>query len=286
MQQPGAKPPLRPLEFRGNAHVGVTPGEETMSAQTAGPDHGTMPPAGDGVGRRSTLSKLRPAKVSSALRRRWFESQVPRLALRETTGILDLGSSYGGWAVPGDLIQPSWICYLVGAGGDVSFDLDLIHRYGVSVRSFDAVEDYVKRAREQAGDEPRFSAHHAAIAAVDGPIRMQVTHDPASLSVSAAHLYDSERFIELPGRSLPSLMAELGDERIDLLKLDIEGSEYEVLPTIDLRALGVKIFDVQLHHTGSVAEARRLIAGLREQGYEPVACRTVVKLSFALGELL
>jgi FkbM family methyltransferase len=234
----------------------------------------------------STLVKLRPAKISSALRRRWFEHQVPRVELRETAGVIDLGSSYGGWAMPGELIQPSWVCYLVGAGGDVSFDLDLIQRYGVSVRSFDAVEDYVTRARQQAGDEPRFSAHHAALAAADGPIRMQVTHDPGSRSVSAAKLYDSQRFIELPGRSLASLMAELGDQRIDLLKLDIEGSEYEVLPTVELRALGVKVFAAQLHHTGSVGQARRLIASLRAQGYEPVACRTVVKLTFALGELL
>ena len=169
-----------------------------MSAQAAGPGPGAGSHAG-GDGVRSMLAKLRPAKVSSALRRRWFELQVPRLQLREIPGIVDLGSSYGGWAVPGDLIQSSWVCYLVGAGGDVSFDLDLIHRYGVLARSFDAVEDYVVRAREQAGDEPRFSAHHAAIAAADGPIRMQVTHDPSSLSVSAAQLYDSRRFIELPG---------------------------------------------------------------------------------------
>src|SRR6202035_1338681 len=164
-------PEHRPIEFRTEAQRGGSAEELDMSAQAAGPDHGAAPPVGDGVARRSTLAKLRPAKVSSALRRRWFESQVPRLALREIPGIVGLGSSYGGWAVPGDLIQPSWICYLVGAGGDVSFDLDLVHRYRVTSRAFDAVEDYVERAREQAGDEPRFSAHHAAIAAEDGPIR-------------------------------------------------------------------------------------------------------------------
>ncbi len=250
-----------------------------MSAETGSNQRTT-----DGVGHRSTLAKLRPAKISSALRRRWFEWRVPRIKMREVPGIVHLGGSYGGWVMPGELIEPSWICYLVGAGGDVSFDLELISRYGVISRSFEAVEDYVVRAREQAGDEPRFSAHHAAIAAVDGPIRMQVTHDPGSLSVSAAHLYDSERFIELPGRSLTSLMAEFGDEHVDLLKIDMEGSEYEVMPTIDLRALGVKIFAIQLHHTGSVRDARRLIAGLRAQGYEPVACRSAVKLTFALSE--
>ncbi len=286
MDHPSGTPKHRPIEFRGESQLGGSGAEQAVSGHAADSNDGTVSLASDSVGRRSVFAKLRPAKVSSAVRRRWFESQVPRLALREIPGIVDLGSSYGGWAVPGDPIQPSWICYLVGAGGDVSFDLDLVHRYGVTSRSFEAVEDYVVRAREQAGEEPRFSAHHAAIAAVDGPIRMQVTHDPGSLSVSAAKLYDSHRFIELPGRSLPSLMNEFGDAQIDLLKIDIEGSEYEVMPTIDLRALGVKVFAIQLHHTGSVGEARRLIAGLREQGYEPVACRTVVKLTFAHRDLL
>jgi FkbM family methyltransferase len=235
---------------------------------------------------RSTLMKLRPSKVRSGVKRRWFERQVQRIQVRDIDGLVDLGSSYGGWTLPGNLIEPSWTCYLVGAGGDVSVDLDLIRRYGVTVRSFDAVADYVDRARKEADGEPGFSAHHAAIATQDGPIRMQVSHDPQSQSVSAARLYDSDRFIELPGRTLRSLMAELGDQRIDLLKLDIEGSEYEVLPTLDLPELGVKVFAIQLHHTGSVADARRLIARLSDQGYDPVACRSPVKLTFARRDLL
>jgi FkbM family methyltransferase len=234
----------------------------------------------------SSLRKLRPAKVRNALRRRRFEYQVPRLRFRDAPGLIDLGTSYGGWTVPVELIEPSWVCYCVGAGGDVSFDLELIRRYGVEVRTFDPVADYVESAQGQGAAEPRFSARQAAIATMDGPIRMQVTHDPQSRSVSSAGLYESGDFIEVPGRTLPSLMAELGDERIDLLKLDIEGAEYEVLPTIDMRALGVKVFASQLHHTGSVREARALIAGLGKQGYEPVACRSAVKVTFVLRDLL
>jgi len=235
---------------------------------------------------RSLLAKLRPAKLQSALRRRWFERVAPRVALTEMPGLVELGSAYGGWTLPGELIESCWTCYLVGAGGDVTVDLELIQRYGVKVRCFDAVAEFVDRAQVDAGGAPGFSAHHAAIAVDDGPIRMQVSHDPQSQSVSAAGLYDSHHFVELPGRTLPSLMSELGDEHVDLLKLDIEGSEYEVLPTIDLGALGVKVLAVQLHHTGTVADARKLIAHLREQGYEPVACRPVVKITLVRRDLI
>jgi FkbM family methyltransferase len=232
------------------------------------------------------IAKLRPAKVRSALRRRRFEFIFERTPLRGGVPTVALGRSYGGWVIPEGIVEPSWVCYCVGAGGDVSFDLELIRRYGATVRAFEPVPGYVELAEREATGEERFSIHQVAIARSDGPIRMQVTHDAQSRSVSAAGLYDSHEFIELPGRTLPSLMSELGDERIDLLKLDVEGTEYELLADVDLRAFGVKVFAIQLHHTGTVRQARELIARLRRDGYEPVAERSSVKLTFLNEELL
>jgi FkbM family methyltransferase len=232
------------------------------------------------------LGKLRPAKVNNAVRRRWFEHRLERTPLSHRSDIVELGSAYGGWRLPVELLEPSCLCYCVGVGGDISFDLALIERYNATVRAFEPVAEYAQAAIAQASDEPRFSVHAVAIAAADGPLRVQVTHDPTSKSVSAARLYESAAFVELPGRSLRSLMDEFGDDHIDLLKLDIEGAEYEVLPTIGLRELGVKVFSTQLHHNGSVSGARSLIAHLRDEGYEPVACRPVVKLTFARSDLL
>jgi FkbM family methyltransferase len=235
---------------------------------------------------RQQLRKLRPRKIRNAVQRRWFEHRLERTALTPAPEVTQLGSAYGGWMIPTGLLGQAWLCYCVGVGGDISFDLELIKRYAASVRAFDPVADYVDGALAQAGGEPLFSVHQAAIATRDGPLRVQVTHDHSSRSVSAAQLYESDVFLELPGRTLGSLMDELGDHQIDLLKLDIEGAEYEVMPTLDLRALGVKVFAIQLHHTGSVRAARALIARLREQGYEPVGCKPAVKLTFARTDLL
>jgi FkbM family methyltransferase len=230
-----------------------------------------------------TVRKLRPAKVRSAVRRRWFERQLGRLPLEPGPPILSLGTVYGGWAIPDGVLDPASVCYCVGAGADISFDLELIRRYGAVVRSVDPVEEYGRRAVEDAAGDPRFSFTRAAISTRDGPIRMQVHHHPGSQSVSAAGLYDSAAWVQAPGRTIPSLMGELGDERVDLLKLDIEGAEYEVLPTLDLAALGVRVFATQLHHTGSVRDAMRLIDGLRQQGFRPIAQRPVVKITFLRG---
>jgi FkbM family methyltransferase len=239
------------------------------------------------AGRRHPRSRLHPAKIRAGLRRRWFQHRMERTPLRETGGLELLGNpDYGGWIVPTALIEAGWVCYSVGAGGETSFDMELIERYGMIVRSIDPVAEYVKIAIEHAHGEPRLTAHQAAVATVDGPLRMQITHDPNSQSVSPAGLYDTRSYVELPGRTLPSLMVELGDSKIDLLKLDVEGGEYELIPTLDLKALGVKVFATQLHHTGSVGEARRLVVELAEQGYEAVACHPAVKLTFARRDLL
>jgi FkbM family methyltransferase len=234
----------------------------------------------------SFVKKLRPAKVRSALSRRWFERQLPRVPMRSISGLEDLGDTYGRWRLPVGLIDPSWVCYMVGAGGNIQVDVQLARRFGVTVRTIDAVDSYVESAKREAEGVAGLTVHHAAIATADGPIRMQVTHDSQSSSVSAAGLYDSDDFIELPGRTMASLMQELGDDHIDLFKLDIEGSEYEVLPTLDMRAMGVKVFATQLHHTASVSRAKALIAELAQQGYEPVACVSAVKITFVRTDLL
>lgn len=234
----------------------------------------------------ATLHKLRPAKIRRAVGRRWFEFRISHLARRRAPGLEDIGSTYGGWIMPTGLIEQSWTCYSIGAGGDVTFDLELAARFDAKVRAVEAVPAMVELAVHEGSGEPRFSAHHAAVASNDGPIRMQVTHHADSRSVSPAGLYESEEYVELPGRSLQSLMRELGDDHIDLLKLDIEGGEYELLPLLDLRSLGVKIFAFQVHRTSNLRAARRLIEGLRRQGFELIGCRPAVKLTFARSEML
>jgi FkbM family methyltransferase len=248
-----------------------------MSVSTSHQPQATAP-----TGRTGPRSRLHPAKVRAGLRRRWFQRRLEATPLSPADDLVGLGDlQYGGWVLPGGSIGADWICYSVGAGGDISFDIELITRYGATVRAVDPVASYVRLAIEEAAGDPHWSIRQAALAATDGPVRMQVTHDLDSESVSPAGLYDSHSYVEVPGLTLPSLMSGFGDSRVDLLKIDIEGGEYEVIPSLDLRALGVRVFATQLHHTGSVREARALVAGLAAQGYEAVACHPAVKIAFA-----
>jgi len=228
----------------------------------------------------AAAAKLRPAKVRSAIRRRWFENQLARIPLTGAGSPVHLGTDYGGWMVPAALIRPDWTCYSVGVGGDVSFDTELIRRFGVRVRAFEPVQMFVDGAAKEMELHPEFSVHRVAIAERDEPVRMQHTHHPGARAVSGAGLFDTHAWDTFPGRSLPSLMAEFGDERIDFLKMDTEGTEYELLPSLDLPALGIMVLAVCLHHNRSVRQARNLIAYLASEGYEAAAMCPTIKTTF------
>lgn len=224
--------------------------------------------------------------MRSALGRRRFEWQLERTPVSGRGEPVALGTEYGGWMVPAALIKPGWICYCAGAGADISFDLALLERFDVRVQSIEPVEQYVQAAREAAAGEPHFAAHRAAIATADGPLRMQRTHNPEGQALSSAELFDTNEFVEVPGRTLASLARELGHPRVDLFKFDLEGGEYEVIPQLDLAALQIKVLAFQLHHNRGPRAARRVIEYLEKNGFEAVAIKPAVKLTFARRDLL
>jgi FkbM family methyltransferase len=230
------------------------------------------------------LRKLvHPEQLRSALQRRWFERRMSQVPTEPYPRLVELGSDWGGWIVPDDLIDESWTCYCVGAGSDVSFDLALIERYGARVRCIDPFHVFLEQAERQADGDPRITFHEVALSTQDGPLQMFGAEDAASGSLSAANLYRTERLVTKPGRSLPSLMAELGDERADLLKLDIEGSEYDVLSALELPPLGVRVLCVELHPSRTVREAREQLDALRAQGYRVVSCKSPASYTLVRG---
>ncbi len=53
------------------------------------------------------------------------------------------------------------------------------------------------------------------------------------------HASADDNGLSLPGFTVPDLLRHFGQSRIDILKMDIEGSEVEVLPTVDMNVVGI-----------------------------------------------
>lgn len=190
-----------------------------------------------------------------------------------------LGSDYGGWAVPADLIDETSTVYSGGAGHDVSFDVEILARFGARVRSFDPIERHLHGALERAGESSTYSVRHVAIAPADGPIIVWGSDDPDTGHVAADERYRGGRSFVVDGKTVATLARELEDERVDLLKIDIEGAEYDVVDTLDLGALGVRVFCVGLHATVPIKRALALVEAVQAQGFV-LAARHDLDLSF------
>jgi hypothetical protein len=77
--------------------------------------------------------------------------------------------------------------------------------------------------------------------------------------------------IEVEIRKVSTLMKELGHESIDLLKLNIEGSEYGVINDIATNNLQVKQICVEFHHALEDYQLRdtiETIGTLRKMGFK------------------
>jgi FkbM family methyltransferase len=213
---------------------------------------------------------VRPVKWRNATRRRLFRRRLTReVAVRADCPTTYLGTAYGGWPVPLDVLDRGSVAYSVGAGGDVSFDLELIRRVGCEVHSFDPTPE---AAQHVAGlDEPRLVFHPIAVWLYDGDVEMFVAASPQNMALSVVNLQNTRRSVTVPCRTIETIRRELGHKRIDLVKLTVDGGEYELVPTLDLEGWRTRVLILALHHNEDAGTALELISDLHERRFDPVA---------------
>lgn len=186
------------------------------------------------------------------------------------------GSEYGGWAVHTEGLGPDTIVYSCGLGGDISFDLEIIKRLGVQVHGFDPTPESIDFINAEPRP-PQFHLHTWGIADTDGTVRFRkplarpAGKKTISQNYSIIDAESSDGFIEVPVRRLKTIMQELGHDRIDILKLDIEGAEYAVLPDMLESGIRPKQLFMEVHHqfkTVTVDQTKRALKLLDDVGYK------------------
>jgi FkbM family methyltransferase len=212
------------------------------------------------------LVRASPAAYRMVNRLRGWRVQDPDAPLPTVTVGGDGGPhNYGSWDLPRDFqLTPASIVYSAGIGFDVSFDLEVIDRWGCTVHAWDPGDEVRDFLAAQALP-PRFRFQQVALGTSDGS-RAFIKSDGASYSVASADTPEASR---LQTRTLASLMAERGHDRIDLLKMDIEGFEYEVLDQMLETDLRPHCILVEFHHMQQQrrAETLRSVQRLKEAGY-------------------
>jgi FkbM family methyltransferase len=173
------------------------------------------------------------------------------------------------WTIASDSLRPGAIVCSLGLADNVEFDLNLIRDFGSEVHGFDPTPASVEWIQSQELP-PEFHHHAVAVAGHDGILNFSLP-DPGMGGCASAHLVANAGTVAVPCKRISTLMRDLGHDHIDLLKMDIEGTEYEVIDEILSKQIRVDQILVEFHHRFpgiGMEKTLSAVAALRSAGYQ------------------
>lgn len=179
------------------------------------------------------------------------------------------GNYQAEWCIAENKLDENSIIYSVGVGTDISFDIEIINKYQCNIFAFDPTPKSIKWFQRQ----PSLSLFHFSpygISEQDGNIVFYPPRDPEHVSFTTNAMSTTTNGVLLPVKRLITAMKQYGHNKIDLLKMDIEGAEYEVIKDILESRIWVEQLLVEFHHRfdrSAILKTREAINELRKAGY-------------------
>jgi len=172
-----------------------------------------------------------------------------------------------GWAFIAENLDRNSVIYSRGVGDSIEFDLDLIDRFGVTVYAFDPTP-YAKQWVANQNLPEHFIFKPWAASGADGILRLyrrvNRSGKPAKAMWTAeGGAGDSSDFIDAPAYTVHTIMEKLQHQRVDLLKMDVEGAEYGILEGLQSADHLPKQLLVEFHHRFPGVGKQRTAACIR-----------------------
>lgn len=179
---------------------------------------------------------------------------------------------HGDWRVDPKNLGPDSIVYSLGVGDDINFDISMIEQFGCEIHAFDPTPSTAQWLLAQSLPSG-FHFHPWAISGHDGMLTLypRVKKDGTMSEVMFTQVPEPPsrgHGIEVPVLTITSAMNWLGHSHIDLLKMDIEGAEYEALNSLPTPLPDQLL--IEFHHRFSgigVQKTEHAINRLRMVGY-------------------
>ena len=204
--------------------------------------------------------------------------------------LIKIGTDYGGWTIPDEILDSSSICYSVGAGEDISFDVGLIEKYDCDVFCFDPTPRAINHVTSiingnlvfnNSGFSIKYEIRREKLSKLklnafgifnrDCKMKFYSPENPSHVSHSIGNIQKTKTYFVAECKKTKTVMRTLGHDNIHLLKLDIEGVEIDVIKDmikdrISPKILCVEFDSVLIEH--SYVKGTRMLYELVEYGYE------------------
>jgi FkbM family methyltransferase len=206
------------------------------------------------------------------LRKIGLGKDVLFLPKRTNYKLITLGNEGGSWTICPELLSLKSIVYSVGVGNDISFDLELINKLNVTIFAYDPTPKCIEwLINQQLPVNFKFSpfalSHH------DGNISFNLPDNPEFVSASNIQANTSKKTFSAEAKRLSTIMQNNNHSKIDLLKIDIEGAEYDVIDDILKSNIEITQFLIEFHHRFKeigVNKTKLAVKKLENAGYKLV----------------
>jgi FkbM family methyltransferase len=125
----------------------------------------------------------------------------------------------------------------------------LRNRGDLRIHAYEPEPGAIERCRQTISDEPRIELHPYGLAGQRRVVRLHV-EGPGSTIYEDPRASHTREAVEIELRDVADELATIGTERVDLVKINIEGGEYELLD--------------RLHETGWLPRIETLIVQFHE----------------------
>lgn len=179
--------------------------------------------------------------------------------------------SYGGYAIPDQLLETDSVLVSVGAGTDVSFELAVVARYGCRAFIYDPVPAAAAHTEQEIAHEPRISFERLAVWNEDTDLDFHAPLQDGFVSHSATDMHNTPVSFTAPARTLTTLAGTNGWTRIDLLKVSAEGSEFAILDHALASGLEIRAIAVEWAQPVKLSKVKAAVADLHRSGFRTIA---------------
>jgi len=183
-----------------------------------------------------------------------------------------LGTDYGGWLVDLSLVPRGSTVVAAGVGEDISFDRALIEQKKCHIVGIDPTvksHQFIEKQEQLLN----FTLLKNALHTTDGElVTMYKNKNPHHVSESILPNHGSVMdydYYYAATISLDTLFSQYDD--ISLIKMDIEGSEYDVLKGLTHVPASVKQLCIEFHHFCSsytIDDTQTIIESIKKLGFE------------------